>query len=116
MTTDANDIKALKYISGFLDDQKAEDIKILDIRDIINITDFFVIATSFHDQHNRACCDYLRRKLKEKDIKIFGIEGYNEGKWILINSGFVMIHLFTLEIREYYTLDRLYADAPRLSF
>ncbi len=92
-------------------DMKARDIVILDLRDITSMTDFFIICTGDIDLHVKSIADEIKRQLK-KDIKPWHIEGYNNQEWILLDFFDFVIHVFQEEKREYYNLDKLWADAP----
>ncbi len=91
--------------------KKAEDIIIMDMREITNITDFFVICSGDSDIQIKAICDHIREQLEAKDVKIWHIEGYQFLSWVLIDLVNVVIHIFKPEVRDYYALERLWGDA-----
>ncbi|WP_422444611.1 ribosome silencing factor [Thermoanaerobacterium sp. DL9XJH110] len=97
-----------------LDDKKGRDIVILDISDISSIADYFVIATGRSIIHVKALADEVEKKLMEEGYKLRGKEGYEEAKWVLLDFNDVVIHIFYEPEREYYMLERLWADARRL--
>lgn len=94
-----------------LDEKKARDVVILDISRLTVLADYFVIATGSNAIHVRALADEVEEKLSESGIFPKGIEGYNEARWILLDCGDVIIHIFNGPDREYYDLERLWADA-----
>uniref|UniRef100_A0A7V0Z3N4 Ribosomal silencing factor RsfS n=1 Tax=candidate division WOR-3 bacterium TaxID=2052148 RepID=A0A7V0Z3N4_UNCW3 len=100
-----------KELARIISDKKGEDIIIFDLRDISPITDFFVIATGLSDIHNKTIAEYLSKFEKPEHIE--GIEG---GGWILIDYIDVIVHIFSKEAREFYGLERLWGDAPRVNF
>jgi|UniRef100_A0A7C6AEI2 ribosome-associated protein len=100
-----------KELARIISDKKGEDIIIFDLRDISPITDFFVIATGLSDIHNKTIAEYLSEFEKPEHIE--GIEG---GGWILIDYIDVIVHIFSKEAREFYGLERLWGDAPRVNF
>jgi ribosome-associated protein len=95
-------------------DRKAEDVVALDVRAITSFADTFVLATGTSDRHVRSVADAVVEAAKAAGEKPLGVEGYDDGRWVLIDLGDVVVHLFRREVREYYDLDRLWADAPRI--
>jgi len=105
----------LKLIKTLLEDKKAEDISILDVRKHTNIADYFVIATANSSVHAKALAEHLGKELKNKGIAIDHIEGLNDSaQWILIDLLDTIIHIQTKEAREYYNLDWLWSNAERV--
>lgn len=91
--------------------KKAKDIIILDVRKLTSITDYFVICTGSVDIHVKAIVDEIKQKLK-RDIKPWHIEGYQNLRWVLMDYVDFVVHVFQEETRNYYRLERLWADAP----
>jgi ribosome-associated protein len=106
--------KLLKLCHDVLDDRKAEELVILDVRELSSITDFFVIATATSDPHMRAMRNELDRALKEKKIQLIGVDAEAGSGWTVIDAFDVMVHLFTSENRRHYRLENLWKDAPAL--
>lgn len=102
----------LKQIKELLEDKKAEDISILDVRQHTNIADYFVIATANSKVHGKALLEYLLERLEQKPHHI---EGEKDGSWILIDYISIVIHIFLKEVREYYDLEWLYLNAQRIA-
>lgn len=95
-----------------LDSKKAMDIKVLEIKELTSICDYFVICSGTSSPHIKSLCDEMGIKLSELyDIKARE-EGYNAANWLLMDYGNVVIHIFNKESREFYGLERLWADAP----
>jgi ribosome-associated protein len=92
-------------------EKKAFNVKILDIRGISTIADYLVIATGSSDKQVVAIADSIRIGLK-KYGKALDIEGAKEGKWVVIDYGDVIVHVFYTELRSYYNLDELWSQAP----
>jgi ribosome-associated protein len=92
-------------------DKKAEDVKILDIRRISSIADYLVLASGHSDKQTQAIAESVRTDLK-KFVKVLDIEGLREGNWVILDYGDVILHVFKEEVRRYYDLDGLWADAP----
>ena len=100
----------VQNISELMLDKKAVDIKIIDVRKITTLTDFFVICTSESGPQTRAISDHIQRKLREEGIKVWHIEGYENLNWVLLDYINIVVHVFSRESREYYDLERLWAD------
>lgn len=105
--------KALR-IAQILDQKKASRIEILEIKDLSIITDYFVICSGESTTQVKALAQHLEEKLSEEEIKPLGIEGAAYGSWILLDYGDVIVHIFIEEKRQYYDLERLWLDAPRI--
>lgn len=98
-----------------LDAKKAEDIKVLNLSELSDVCDYFVIATASNNRLADALVDEVEEKLAEAcDEKPISIEGRDERAWILMDYGAVLVHVFTPETREYYRLEKLWGDAPVL--
>jgi ribosome-associated protein len=94
-------------------DKKAFDIRALDIEKVSSIADYLVIISGNSDKQNQAIADSIRTGLK-KYGKVQDIEGESEGKWIVIDYGDVIVHVFSDQLRHYYKLDELWHMAPEL--
>jgi ribosome-associated protein len=98
------------------DSKKARDIKILDIKDISPITDYFIICSGSSSIQVKAIADEIYDKLTECGISLYHKEGYDTAKWILLDYGDVIIHIFHEEDRSFYNLERLWADAEVINY
>lgn len=94
--------------------KKAEDIIILDLRGISTFCDYFVICDATSITRIEAISRGVKEALEKRDSKIGHIEGAPESRWVLIDSGDVIIHIFHRETRNFYGLERLWGDAPIL--
>ena len=95
-------------IFSILDDAKAEDIKIIDLRNKSSVADYFVISTCRSSRHADATADDLARKLKKLGFKNPSPEGRPKCDWVIVDAGSVIVHLFKKEIRELYNLEQLW--------
>lgn len=84
----------------------------LNVAEVTNITDLFVICSGRSEPQVKAIADALSEKLAGLGLKPRGMEGYAEGRWVLVDLGDVVVHIFTPEEREVYRLERLWGDAP----
>jgi ribosome-associated protein len=97
-------------------DKKAADVVLLDVRGMTSYADYFVIASGDSERQVTATGDSLEQKLKEEfSARTIGTEGRETGNWVLLDYGEVVIHLFYAEVRAFYDLEGLWADAPRVS-
>lgn len=96
-------------------DKKAIDVVAIDVADLLVVTDYFVICTGNTDIQVRAIADAIEDRLREETgLKPIGREGVDEGKWVLLDFGDFVVHVFQPEEREFYRLENLWSDAPRL--
>lgn len=109
------DIKEIAIdIASIIDDKKGHDIKVLDVRGLSSIADFFVVATGTSNTHVNAIADGVVESLRERDIHISHREGNRGGNWILLDFLDVIVHVFTRAEREYYDIERIWSDAKIL--
>jgi ribosome-associated protein len=95
-------------------ERKVDDVVGLDVREISSFADTFIIATGTSDRHVRSVADSIEAALKALGEPPMGIEGYDEGRWVLVDCGDTIVHIFQQEIRDHYDLERLWSDAPAL--
>jgi len=91
-----------------LDDSKAQNIDIINLKNKTSIADYFVIATCRSSRHANAVADEITKKLKKIGIKCPSPEGRPKCDWVIVDAGSVIIHLFRSEIREIYKLEKLW--------
>lgn len=97
-----------------LKSKKAKDIKLLDIHEISTISDYFVIATGHSSTQVQAMSDELEDKMKLAGYEMHHKEGFRNGRWILLDFGNIVVHLFHDEERQFYNLERLWVDAKSI--
>lgn len=100
-----------KLAAKALDDKKAVDIKVLKVDDLTVLADYFVIASGTSNTHVGALADEVDYKLSQAGVEPTRTEGAGSRSWILIDYGSVVVHVFYPESREFYALERLWADA-----
>ena len=97
------------------DNKKAEDIVILDVREVSSVTDYFVIAAGTSEPHLRAIVDEIVDELKEDcDLRPNAIEGTAHAAWVVLDYFDVIVHVMRHDVREKYDLETLWGDAPRV--
>ncbi|OLE64915.1 MAG: ribosome silencing factor [Acidobacteria bacterium 13_1_20CM_2_68_14] len=96
-------------------DKKGEDPVALNLKGIASFTDCFVIVGGTQRRQTQAICDAIIERLAAKGQRPGHLEGYNLGDWILIDYADLVVHVFTRETREFYGLENLWGDAPRMN-
>jgi ribosome-associated protein len=99
-------------IAALAAEKAASDIVILDMRDVVSYTDYFVICTGRNTRQTQAISDELRERLKADRIPAQRIEGHRQGDWILLDYLDAVAHVFTPEARAYYRLESLWGEVP----
>ena len=94
-------------------EKKADNVVIMDMCNVAAVCDFFLICGGSSERNNKAIADHILGELKDISIKPSHIEGYREGSWILLDYIDVVVHIFKNDLREFYNLQRLWADAPQ---
>lgn len=99
-------------ISDLILNKKGYDIKILEIKKISTVADYFVICSADSDRQVKAIADEVEDKLRENGIKCSHREGYESLTWVILDYFDVMVHVFKAEARTFYNLEKLWGDAP----
>ncbi|NOU36378.1 MAG: ribosome silencing factor [Kiritimatiellaceae bacterium] len=99
----------------FLDDRKAENIAILDMRPLSSLYDYFIIATAANAPHLKALSDGLQRLCKNEQYEGYRAAGTGDSGWVIVDYDGVMIHVFSFEMRNLYDLEKLWNDAKRIA-
>lgn len=110
------DLDIARACAAFADDKKAENIRILDLRGLSPVSDYFVICSALSAPQLRAVRDNIEDEMKARHgIRPSYLDGDYESQWIIVDYGNVMVHVFTPEKRDYYMLEELWSDAPELA-
>ncbi|MDP8211222.1 MAG: ribosome silencing factor [Candidatus Stygibacter australis] len=104
----------VKKITEWLEEKKAEMIKVYDVRSRSDYTDMIMVCEGSGDLHNRAIAQNVLDKAKEESIYVLGKEGMDNGTWILIDMVTIVVHVFDHETREYYDLEELWEVSDRV--
>lgn len=107
---------AISIACNAADNKKAKDIKVLDIKNISPIADYFIICSGNSSIQIKSIADEIEEKLIESGFSISHKEGYDTARWILLDFGDIIIHVFHSEDREFYDIERLWADAEVVNF
>ena len=109
----AHSLQFVKQAVSLLDAKKAEDIVVLDIRELTSIGDFFIIASAGNTTLVKTLAEELEDKFAAEGIEPRRVEGASSAMWILMDYADVIVHVFYNEQRDFYCLERLWADAPK---
>src|SRR5579859_7544644 len=97
------------------DNRKAEDIVILDVRELSSVTDYFVVASGTSEPHLRAIVDEITEKLRdEQEVRPRAVDGTFQAAWVVLDFFDVIVHVMRTDVRERYDLETLWGDAPRV--
>jgi ribosome-associated protein len=100
-----------KSIKNILEDNKAESIVLMDVKNKSSVTDLMFIASGRSTRHVKAIADNLVTKLKKSKIKPLGVEGYTKSEWILLDYGDLLVHVMHPETRDFYSLEKLWDES-----
>ena len=104
--------KLQKIAVSALEDIKASDIKVLDVRKLTSLYDSLVIASADSNRQVKALAHHVRDKLKEAGADVIGVEGAETGEWVLVDCGDIVVHVMQPAVRSYYNLEELWESAP----
>ena len=104
----------LKTIILAAEDKKAYDIRVLNISELTSIGDYFVILSGNSQRQVMAISDEIEEKMKKGEYELKNKEGYRNGRWILLDYGDIVVHVFHKDDRDFYNLERLWVDAEEI--
>jgi ribosome-associated protein len=97
-------------------DKKALDLDVLSVSELTSIADYFVLCSATNERQAAAIADAITARLKEElNVRPLLVEGTSPGRWILLDFGDFIIHIFTEDVRRFYGLERLWGDAPNVT-
>ena len=106
--------KLLGMVRECIDERKGRDTVVLDLTELTPISDYFVICSGTSSMHARAISEHIEVTCKKAGFRRLGIEGEQNARWILIDYGDIVVHIFLDETRWFYNLERLWGDARRV--
>ncbi len=108
-------VEEVKIICKALDAKKAITPRVLEMSELVDYTDYFVIASGETSRHTQSLADYVIEEASKAGFSPHHTEGYRVGEWILIDFGDLVVHIFQEEKRKFYDLERLWRDAPEVT-
>ena len=113
----AEAIEAALVAAAAIDDKKGQDVVLLDVSELLVVTDVFVIASGTSNRHVKTLAEDAEGMIKERlERQPLRREGKDHSRWVLLDYGDLLLHVFDQETRDYYQLERLWADAPAIEF
>jgi ribosome-associated protein len=109
-------LERARICARIAEDNRAKDILVLDLRETTPLVDFFVIATAAARRQSHAVAGEIDHAMKKLGEAKLGLEGSEEGRWILIDYGDFVVHIFSPEYRAYYALEEIWGDAPQVAW
>lgn len=97
-----------------IQERKAVDPILLDVGRLTSIADFFIISSGNSSRQVQAITQHIQQRMREEGFRPYGLEGEQEGQWVLMDYGDVVIHIFYQPVREFYDLEGLWNEAPRV--
>jgi len=99
-----------QLVINAVEDLKAKDVTVIDVRGRTSVTDYMILATGTSKKHAQAVCDNASTEAKAKGLKPLGAEGRDSSDWMLLDLGDVILHVMTEQARHFYDLERLWAE------
>ncbi|HSM45495.1 MAG TPA: ribosome silencing factor [Acidimicrobiia bacterium] len=113
----ARSVELARAAADALYAKNATDVVLLDVEKAFFLSDVFVIATGSSNTNVQALADYVEEKLKEShQVKPLRVEGRTQAEWVLVDFGDIIVHVFQAAARDFYSLERLWGDAPRIKW
>ena len=103
------------HVTKALDEKKGRDIKLIRISDVSSLADYFLICTATSNTHVKTLCDYAEFAMEQLGEPMLGREGHRGNTWELLDYGSVVVHVFTEEARQFYNLERIWADGENVN-
>ena len=113
-STEPTAVAAAQRAAALCLDMKANDVVVLDLRKVTDMTDCFVIASGTSDTHVRSIGEHVIAELKREGIQVHHVEGLEQGRWVLLDYVDFVVHLFHPTLRSFYQLERLWSDAEAI--
>lgn len=104
----------VKTVVAALEDMKAVNVKVLDVRKVTDVSDCMVLASGNSDRHVRSIADRVIERAKEAGFRPMGVEGERDGEWVLVDLNDVIVHVMLPRVREFYALEQLWEATPAI--
>ncbi|WP_285906158.1 ribosome silencing factor [Pseudodesulfovibrio pelocollis] len=104
-----------RLLAGWLDEKQGADIIIMNVAGLSSVTDVTIVVSARGMKHAQALADAVLARASENAIEFLGMEGYQSGEWVLMDLNDVLIHIFQSESREFYNIEGMWSEAPRVA-
>lgn len=108
--TELNQLKTI--VLDALDDMKAKDIVILDVKPLTSVADLMIVASGTSNRHVKSIADRVRERVREGGFKPLGVEGEDASEWVLVDLGDIILHIMLPDTRRFYDLEKLWSMGP----
>lgn len=107
-------LEKAQLVAGWLEEKQGENIIVMDVTNISSVTNMTIIVSARGVKHAQALANQVLDKAAESKIEFLGVEGQQTGEWVLVDLNDVLIHIFLEELREFYNLEGMWSEAPRV--
>jgi ribosome-associated protein len=107
-----NSTQLSDLVVAVLDDNKAQEIVKLDVRELTNVTDYMIVASGTSNRHVRALIEHVTEKAREAGRRPIGVEGEDGGEWVLLDLDDTLVHVMLPKVRDFYNLEKLWSLGP----
>ena len=114
-TTKTRSLAQAQRAAALCLDLKALNVVVLDLEDVSDATDYFVIASGSSDTHVRAIAEHVLEEMKKEGVRAHHVEGLSQGRWVLLDYIDFVVHVFHPTLRDFYQLERLWSDAKAVA-
>lgn len=111
-TTEPDVEARCREVVAAAEERKAYDLRVLQLGEVTSFTDYFLICSGTSERQVQAIADAVKQTMKDERVRPLQVEGYNNGRWVLMDYGDFVVHIFDEQTRSFYGLERLWADAP----
>ena len=116
-TADASSLDLARVIAGIADAEHGSDVLVLEVGDVLGVTEYFVIVSASNRRLVRTLVDEIEVQTRQQTGRSpLRSEGVRENQWVLVDYGDVVVHVFLAEVREFYEIERLYTDVPKVDW
>lgn len=115
LPADPETVARVRQAVAAAEDRKAVDLTVLHLQPVSDFTDYFLICSGTNERQVQAIADGVQEKLRAGKSRPLHVEGYNKGLWVLLDYGDFVLHIFQEEPRRFYSLERLWGDAPNVT-
>nr|WP_041915877.1 ribosome silencing factor [Pseudodesulfovibrio mercurii] len=111
---DMTSLEKARNVAGWLDDKQGERITVINVSGLSSVTDMIVVVSARGVKHAQALATHILDKAAENNLEFLSMEGHKTGEWVLVDLNDVLVHVFLDELREFYNIEGMWAEAPRV--